>query len=67
MTDAAILGPVRGAIVLVAGLALAAPAAAAPPQVTANPASRGCVQIPMWIAPSLYGAHGQGTTVVVHL
>jgi N-acetylmuramoyl-L-alanine amidase len=37
------------------------------PSVPAYPASHGCVRIPMWIAPSLYGAHGQGTTVVVHL
>ena len=37
------------------------------PSVPAYPASHGCVRIPMWIAPSLYGTHGQGTTVVVHL
>ena len=37
------------------------------PSVPAYPASHGCVRIPMWIAPSLYGAHGRGTTVVVHL
>jgi len=37
------------------------------PSVPAYPASHGCVRIPMWIAPTLYGMHGQGTTVVVHL
>ena len=37
------------------------------PSVPAYPASHGCVRIPMWIAPSLYGTHGQGTTVMVHL
>ena len=37
------------------------------PSVPAYPASHGCVRIPMWIAPSLYGKHGHGTTVVVHL
>ena len=37
------------------------------PSVPAYPASHGCVRIPMWIAPSLYNAHGRGTTVVVHL
>jgi N-acetylmuramoyl-L-alanine amidase len=37
------------------------------PSVPAYPASHGCVRIPMWIAPSLYGTHGQGTTVIVHL
>jgi N-acetylmuramoyl-L-alanine amidase len=37
------------------------------PSVPAYPASHGCVRIPMWIAPTLYGTHGQGTTVIVHL
>jgi hypothetical protein len=37
------------------------------PSVPAYPASHGCVRIPMWIAPTLYGMHGHGTTVVVHL
>ncbi len=37
------------------------------PSVPAYPASHGCVRIPMWIAPSLYRTHGQGTTVIVHL
>ena len=37
------------------------------PSVPAYPASHGCVRIPMWIAPSLFGMHGYGTTVVVHL
>lgn len=37
------------------------------PSVPAYPASHGCVRIPMWIAPSLYGTNGYGTTVVVHL
>ena len=37
------------------------------PSVPAYPASHGCVRIPMWIAPSLFGTHGYGTTVVVHL
>jgi hypothetical protein len=36
------------------------------PSVPAYPASHGCVRIPMWIAPSLYGNHDFGTTVVVH-
>ena len=37
------------------------------PSVPAYPASHGCVRIPMWIAPSLFGTHDYGTTVVVHL
>ncbi|MGZ8694767.1 MAG: L,D-transpeptidase family protein [Gaiellaceae bacterium] len=37
------------------------------PSVPAYPASHGCVRIPLWIAPSLFGAHGYGTTVFVHL
>jgi peptidoglycan hydrolase-like protein with peptidoglycan-binding domain/PKD repeat protein len=37
------------------------------PSVPAYPASHGCVRIPMWIAPSLYGTHDYGTTVVVHI
>jgi hypothetical protein len=37
------------------------------PSVPAYPASHGCVRIPMWIAPSLFGSHDYGTTVVVHL
>jgi hypothetical protein len=37
------------------------------PSVPAYPASHGCVRVPMWIAPSLYGTNGYGTTVVVHL
>ncbi|MDQ3065789.1 MAG: L,D-transpeptidase family protein [Actinomycetota bacterium] len=37
------------------------------PSVPAYPASHGCVRIPMWIAPSLFGSHGYGTTEVVHL
>ena len=37
------------------------------PSVPAYPASHGCVRIPMWIAPSLFGTHGFGTTVVVHV
>lgn len=35
------------------------------PSVPAYPASHGCVRVPMWIAPSLFGAHGYGTTVLV--
>ena len=37
------------------------------PSVPAYPASHGCVRIPMWIAPSLFGSHSSGTTIVVHL
>ena len=37
------------------------------PSVPAYPASHGCVRIPLWIAPSLFGMHGYGDTVVVHL
>ena len=37
------------------------------PSVPAYPASHGCVRIPMWIAPSLFGTNDYGTTVVVHL
>ncbi len=37
------------------------------PSVPAYPASHGCVRIPMWIAPSLFGSHAFGTTVVVHV
>lgn len=37
------------------------------PSVPAYPASHGCVRIPMWIAPSLFGTQDYGTTVVVHL
>lgn len=36
------------------------------PSVPAYPASHGCVRIPMWIASSLFAAHGYGTTVYVH-
>jgi N-acetylmuramoyl-L-alanine amidase len=37
------------------------------PSVPAFPASHGCVRVPMWIAPSLFGANDYGTTVVVHV
>jgi hypothetical protein len=37
------------------------------PSVPAYPASHGCVRIPMWIASSLFAAHGYGTTVFVHI
>ncbi len=37
------------------------------PSVPAYPASHGCVRIPMWIASRLFGTHGYGTTVFVHL
>ena len=37
------------------------------PSVPAYPASHGCVRVPMWLAPSLFGMHDYGTTVVVHL
>jgi hypothetical protein len=37
------------------------------PSVPAYPASHGCVRIPMWIAPSLFGTNDYGATVVVHL
>lgn len=37
------------------------------PSVPAYPASHGCVRVPMWIAPSLFNTHSDGTTVVVHL
>jgi hypothetical protein len=37
------------------------------PSVPAYPASHGCVRVPMWIAPTLFGGHGFGTTVLVHL
>lgn len=37
------------------------------PSVPAYPASHGCVRIPMWIAPFLFGTHGPGTTVLIHL
>ena len=50
----------RGAIVLLAGLALAA---AGPVVAHVYPAGR----FPMWLAPFLYRAHGHGTTVLVHL
>jgi L,D-transpeptidase catalytic domain/PKD domain/Putative peptidoglycan binding domain len=36
------------------------------PSVPAYPASHGCVRVPMWIAPSLFDAHGFGTTVSIH-
>ena len=36
------------------------------PSVPAFPASHGCVRVPMWIAPSLFGTNDYGTTVVVH-
>jgi lipoprotein-anchoring transpeptidase ErfK/SrfK len=62
---------VRGAIALLAGLALAdfkgGFAIHGYPSVPAYRASHGCVRIPMWIAPSLFSAHGLGTTVVVHV
>ena len=31
------------------------------PSVPAYPASHGCVQVPLWIAPSLFATHGYGT------
>jgi N-acetylmuramoyl-L-alanine amidase len=37
------------------------------PSVPAFPASHGCVRVPMWIAPALFGTNDYGTTVVVHL
>jgi N-acetylmuramoyl-L-alanine amidase len=37
------------------------------PSVPAYPASHGCVRIPMWLAPALFGANGYGTTVLIHL
>ena len=37
------------------------------PSVPAFPASHGCVRVPMWIAPTLFGTNDYGTTVVVHL
>ena len=37
------------------------------PSVPAFPASHGCVRVPMWIAPSLFGTNDYGTTVVVHV
>jgi hypothetical protein len=36
------------------------------PSVPAYPASHGCVRIPMWLAPTLFSAHGYGATVFVH-
>jgi hypothetical protein len=36
------------------------------PFVPPYPASHGCVRVPMWIARSLYDAHGYGTTVVIY-
>ena len=35
------------------------------PSVPADPASHGCVRVPMWIAPSLFSRHGYGTRIVV--
>jgi hypothetical protein len=37
------------------------------PSVPAYPASHGCVRIPMWLAPALFGGNGYGTTVLIHL
>ena len=37
------------------------------PSVPAYPASHGCVRIPMWIAPSLFGTYDCGTNLVIHL
>lgn len=37
------------------------------PSVPAYPTSHGCVRIPMWIAPALFGTNDYGATVVVHL
>ena len=36
------------------------------PSVPPYAASHGCVRVPMWIARSLYDAHGHGTSVVVY-
>jgi lipoprotein-anchoring transpeptidase ErfK/SrfK len=36
------------------------------PSVPAYPASHGCVRIPMWIAPRLFGQFGYGQTVTVY-
>jgi N-acetylmuramoyl-L-alanine amidase len=36
------------------------------PSVPAYPASHGCVRVPMWLAPRLYGQHPYGATVYVY-
>jgi hypothetical protein len=36
------------------------------PSVPPYPASHGCVRVPMWIATTLYAAHGHGASVVVY-
>lgn len=36
------------------------------PSVPTYPASHGCIRVPMWIAPSLYGSHPHGTTIYVY-
>jgi hypothetical protein len=36
------------------------------PEVPPFPASHGCVRVPMWLAPSLYGTYGYGTLVVIY-
>ena len=36
------------------------------PSVPAYPASHGCVRVPMWIAPSLYGQFTYGQSVYVY-
>jgi N-acetylmuramoyl-L-alanine amidase len=36
------------------------------PSVPPYPASHGCVRVPMWLAQSIYDAHGYGTTIVIY-
>jgi hypothetical protein len=36
------------------------------PEVPAYPASHGCVRIPMWLAPRLFGRNRYGTTVYIY-
>ena len=36
------------------------------PSVPAYPASHGCVRVPMWVAPRLFGEFGYGQTVTVY-
>lgn len=46
--------------------AVAATGSTRDPSVPAHPASHGCLRVPLWIAPSLFDAHGFGTTVSIH-
>ena len=36
------------------------------PEVPTHPASRGCIRVPMWIAPRLYAQYSHGQLVRIY-